>query len=178
MRPVIIGIGGGHSGAGKTSVASLILGTFTGWGAIKYTKTSLYASIIDDAEVLSQEGKDTRKFLDAGAAKVLWVKSPFPELAEALPVAIGMLSDHDGIVVEGNSAVEVATPDIVIFVCGRADKMKDSAKKILPMADIVIFQSHKPSEIPPGAILFERNKRKEFMEYLSSRIRILRKNID
>jgi uridine kinase len=35
MRPVIIGIGGAHSGAGKTTIASLILKRLKGWGAIK-----------------------------------------------------------------------------------------------------------------------------------------------
>jgi uridine kinase len=178
VRPVIIGIGGGHSGAGKTSVASLILRTFAGWGAIKYTKTSLYASIIDDAEVLSQEGKDTRKFLDAGAAKVLWVKSPFSELAEALPVAVDMLSHLQGIIVEGNSAVEVARPDIVIFVCGTADKMKDSARKILQMADVVIFRSHKPRELLHHAILFDENEGQEMMQCLSGIIANLQRTAD
>jgi uridine kinase len=178
VRPVIIGIGGGHSGVGKTSVASLILRSFTGWGAIKYTKTSLYASIIDDLEVLSEEGKDTRKFIDAGAAKVLWVKSPYSELGEVLPVAVGMLSHLEGIVVEGNSAVEIGKPDVVIFLCGPEGIIKNSAKDIIQRADIVMFHSHKPAEIPRRAILLERNKRAELMECLSGLIVNFRKNVD
>lgn len=178
MRPVVIGIGGGHSGAGKTSVASLILRTCAGWGAIKYTKTALYASIIDDPDVLSEAGKDTRKLLDAGAAKVLWVKSPFSELREVFPVALGMLSHLQGIVVEGNSAVEVVNPDIVIFVCGDRGKMKDSAKHILQTANIVIFRSHKPRDIPPHAILFDENEQGEMMQCLSGIIADLRRTAD
>ena len=186
MRPLIIGVGGGHSGAGKTPVACLILRSFAGWGAIKYTKTRLYASIIDDPEVLSEEGKDTRKFIDAGAAKVLWVKSPYSELGEVLPVALGgglllfgrVGGRAQGIVVEGNSAIETATPDIVIFVCGADERMKNSAQKILQMADVVIARSHKPPATPQRAILFEENKGAELVRYLSGLIANYSKNID
>lgn len=167
MRPFIIGIGGSHSGAGKTSLATLILKSFRGWGAIKYTKTSLYVSIIDDLAVISEAGKDTRKFLDAGAGKVIWVRSPHSGLGEVLPVAVGMLSRLQGIVVEGNSAVEIIKPDIVIFVFGCEEKMKPRAKKIFQMADIVIFRSRKPTETPQHAILFAGSKQEELMQYLS-----------
>jgi molybdopterin-guanine dinucleotide biosynthesis protein len=178
VRPVIIGIGGGHSGAGKTAVVSLILRSYKGWGAIKYTKTSLYSSIVDDVAVISEEGKDTRKFLDAGADKVLWVKSPYAELSEVLPVAVGMLSHLQGIVIEGNSAIEIVKPDIVIFACGTGEGMKNSAKKILQMADIVISQSNRPLEMPPRAVLFAGNKGRELMQYLAALIENYRNNID
>jgi molybdopterin-guanine dinucleotide biosynthesis protein len=178
VRPVIIGIGGGYSGAGKTSVVSLILRSFKGWGAIKYTKTALYSSIVDDLAVISEEGKDTRKFLDAGAEKVLWVKSPYSELGDILPVAVGMLSHLQGIVIEGNSAIEIAEPDVVIFACGAGERMKTGAKKILQMADIVISQSNKPPETPRRAILFEGHKGEDLMRYLSMLIASFRKNID
>jgi len=178
VRPVIVGIGGGYSGAGKTSVVSLILRSFKGWGAIKYTKTSLYSSIVDDLAVISEEGKDTRKFIDAGAEKVLWVKSPYSELSEVLPVAIGMLSHLEGIVMEGNSAIEIVKPDIVIFACGTGEGMKDGAKKILRMADIVISQSNRPLKMPQRAMLFAGNKEKELMQYLAALIANFRNNID
>ncbi len=174
----MIGVGGGYSGAGKTSVVSLILRSFKGWGAIKYTKTSLYSSIVDDLAVISEEGKDTRKFLDAGAEKVLWVNSPYSELSAVLPVAVGMLTHLQGIVIEGNSAIEIVKPDIVIFACGTGESMKNSAKKILRMADIVISQSNKPLKMPPRAILFAGNKGKELMQYLEALIANYRKNID
>jgi len=52
VNPIIIGIGGSHSGVGKTAIASSILNALEGWGAVKYTKTHLYSSIIDDFEIL------------------------------------------------------------------------------------------------------------------------------
>ena len=71
MKHIIIGIGGGHSGAGKTTMACEILKKVEGWGAIKFTKTSFYSSITDDQEVLSAKGKDTGRLLEAGAERVL-----------------------------------------------------------------------------------------------------------
>jgi hypothetical protein len=176
VRPVVIGVGGSHSGAGKTFVASLILRSFPGWGAIKCSRTSLYASIIDDLAVLSEEGKDTRKFLDAGAGKVIWVKSPYSELGEVLPLAVGMVSHLQGVIIEGNSAIEIVKPDIVIFVAGSKGKMKETAGKILRAADVVIAQSGADPEIPRSAILFERNKPDELMRYLSERVKGFQKN--
>jgi uridine kinase len=164
MRPVIIGIGGGHSGSGKTSIACKILEKLPGWGTIKYTKTSLYGSITDDINVLSERGKDTKKFLDSGAVKVLWVRSPFHELAAVLPNAVEMLSHLKGIIVEGNSAVDVLKPDIVIFVCGHAGEMKEGSENIMRIADIVIFDEE-PPEIPGEAKKFRRGEMEGFLNY-------------
>jgi molybdopterin-guanine dinucleotide biosynthesis protein len=141
MRPVIIGVGGACSGAGKTSFICEILQRLEGWGAIKYTKTPFYSSVTDDVMILSREGKDTRRFLDSGAAKVVWIQSPYPELPESLSLAIGMLSQVKGILVEGNSAVEAINPDIVIFISGGSPKnRKESAQRILEKADIVLYE--------------------------------------
>jgi hypothetical protein len=156
MRPVIIGIGGGHSGAGKTLVACKILERLKGWGAIKYTNTQLYSSITDDIKVLSEEGKDTKRFLDAGAEKVLWVQATFSESEETLQMAAEMLSNLQGFMAEGNSAIEVLKPDIVIFVSGDTAKFKKSAERILQMADILVFDGRPPSLTPEHAVGFSK----------------------
>jgi LAO/AO transport system kinase len=110
------------------------------WGAIKYTGTSLYASIIDDAAVLRRKGKDTRRLLDAGAAHVLWVQAPRDDAAEVLSLASDKLSYLDGIIIEGNSAIEFLRPDVVIFLCGGSTRAaKPSAARVLRQADIVIL---------------------------------------
>jgi molybdopterin-guanine dinucleotide biosynthesis protein len=167
--PFIIGIGGSHSKVGKTTLAETLLKHFSSkvqkfksskeknselktrnselnkWGAIKYTKTAIYCSIIDTPDILNQKGKDTRRLFDAGAEEVLWVQSPSEEISEVLPLAVNRLSHLKGIIIEGNSAIEFSKPDIVIFIFGKDDKpLKKSAINILSMADIITFQ-HKPS---------------------------------
>lgn len=171
MRPVIIGIGGAHSGAGKTTYASLILNRLKGWGAIKYTKTSLYCSLVEDIKVLSEKGKDTKRLLDAGAGKVLWVQSSFSELEEVLPMAVEMLSHLKGVLVEGNSAIEILEPDIVIFVSGIEGKIKKGAEKILKMADVVIFEKKPPQGIPKNAKRFRRDDVEGVIDFIMGLIK-------
>jgi molybdopterin-guanine dinucleotide biosynthesis protein len=150
-RPFLIGIGGAHSRVGKTTLAVTILKYLSNtashshcqkwnkWGAIKYTKTAFYASIIDDHTILRQENKDTRRLIDAGAEEVLWVQSPVNELYEVLPIAVNRLSHLDGIIIEGNSAIEFLKPDIVVFIADVSKKkLKPSAHKIQKQADIII----------------------------------------
>jgi molybdopterin-guanine dinucleotide biosynthesis protein len=166
MRPVIIGVGGAHSGAGKTTIASLILKRLKGWGAIKYTKNSLYCSITDDLKILSEKGKDTRRLLDSGAEKVLWVQSPYDNLTEILQMAVESLSYLKGIIVEGNSAIEILKPDIVIFVSGKTDRFKKSAGKILRMADVVIFDEEPPIGTPEVAKRFRSDDVEGYINFI------------
>ncbi len=142
-RPLVIGIGGAHSGAGKTTLAVALLEHLASsggrWGAVKYTKTAIYSSVIDDREVLGQKDKDTGRLLSAGAAEVLWIQAPEQELGEVLPLAMSRLSGLDGVIVEGNSAIEFLRPDVVVFLSGDSHgRLKASGERLLAMADIVI----------------------------------------
>jgi len=112
------------------------------WGAIKYTKTELYASLVDDKAVLSCKDKDTGRFFDAGAEDVIWVKSPPRDLKDLLPMAIDRLSCLDGLIVEGNSAIEFLKPDIVIFIVGKNKELwKAGIDEIVIMSDIIVYES-------------------------------------
>jgi molybdopterin-guanine dinucleotide biosynthesis protein len=169
MRPIIIGVGGAHSGAGKTTYASLLLRKLKGWGAIKYTKTALYCSVVDDREILSTEDKDTKRMLDSGAERVLWIQAPPSELGEVLPMAVERLSNLEGIVVEGNSAIEFLRPDIIIFIFGSdPQRIKESAKSILKNADAVVFENDVPLGVSEKSRLFRKpsDDHENFLAYI------------
>jgi hypothetical protein len=168
MGPRIIGIGGGGRGVGKTTIACRILESFRGWGAIKYTKTSFYTSITDDPDILMREGKDTRRFIDSGAEKVIWVQSPFSELGETLPLAVGMLASLEGFVAEGNSLIEMLKPDIVIFASGADGEIKSGAKRILQISDIIIFGGRPPLEAPEVTRKFHRDDVEEYLIHIKA----------
>ncbi len=150
-RPDIIGIGGSHSGSGKTAIASMLLsalssgsrnpGAHRRWGAIKCTKTALYTSLIDDRAILDRKDKDTGKLLKAGAEEVLWIRGPRDGIKETVSIAIDRLSHLDGIIIEGNSAIEFSNPDVVIFTLGaRGEEIKKaSALRLIKNADIIVF---------------------------------------
>jgi molybdopterin-guanine dinucleotide biosynthesis protein len=150
-KPFIIGIGGAHSSCGKTTLASAIIrylaegGPFVPLGAnpriaaIKYTKEAVCSSIIEDDAALHEKGKDTGRLSSAGADKVLWLKAPAEALGQMLPAAMQRLTGFECIVIEGNSAVELAEPDIVIFITGRPhEPAKASAARLFGRADIIV----------------------------------------
>ncbi|MEW6107927.1 MAG: hypothetical protein AB1632_01985 [Nitrospirota bacterium] len=171
-KPFIIGIGGTHSGVGKTTLAVSILRHFTSegsaitaklgfnkWGAIKYTNTTSPPLIVDDSVILAQAGKDTSRMLKGGASQVLWVKSPPSVLHKVLPDAIKRLSGLDAVVVEGNSAIEFLKPDIVLFIsAGDKNRWKSGIQWFLSRADIILYEDASGlSEIAKGKRLFNRN---------------------
>ena len=142
MAPIILGVGADCSGAGKTTLICRLLQRLDGWGAIKCTSSGLYTSVSDDPQTLNQPGKDTALMAQAGAAEVLWVSATPGEMAETVSVAAGRLSHLRGIVVEGNSAIEVLRPDVIIFIASGLDggRHKPSAARVLGMADVVVYR--------------------------------------
>jgi LAO/AO transport system kinase len=169
MRPFIIGIGGAHSKVGKTGVACQLLRSLSVWGAIKYTKTSFYSSIVDSPEILRQKNKDTYRLLNAGAQAVLWVQSPPEDLNEILGIAVDKLAHLKGIILEGNSAIEALKPDVVIFVSGNKG-LKRGAEKILKLADAVIFDKDPPQGTPEKAKRFSLDDTEGYVNFITGLI--------
>lgn len=187
--PCIISVTGACSNVGKTTLCSILLGEFKGFGAIKFTKAEMFTSLIDDLEILNQKGKDTAVMLDAGAKKVVWIKSPKEGLKDALDIAFSKLYRLKGVVVEGNSPVDFLNPSLVIFIINPDREIKTSAVEVCKKADIVIINSDKenkesgfPAGIFPEDALFFRinlkNKEGEIDEFLSHVRRQLIKNRD
>ncbi len=106
------------------------------WGAVKFTKTGIYTSVVTSQDILLEEGKDTSRVLKAGASRAVWISSPGgSDLEEALHMAMGRMEGCRVVLVEGNSAVELLKPDIVIFMS--ASFFKSGAEAALRGADIV-----------------------------------------
>ncbi len=139
-NPILISISGAHSGCGKTAFAERLLERLRGrWGAIKYTKTSFYSTIIDSPEIIRQRDKDTCRLYNAGAKNVLWVQSPSEGLKAVMDLAVQRLSTFDGIIVEGNSTIEFLDFDIIVFIYGKdRSRIKESGKNALQKATIVV----------------------------------------
>lgn len=167
----IVGIGGAGSGSGKTTLACHLLESLSGWGAIKCTPTLLYSSVTDDPETLGQRDKDTGKYLEAGASEVLWVRATREDLAETLQMAVDRLSHLEGIVLEGNSAIEVLRPDVVIFISVNGpEAKKKSARRVLESAAVVIFDTVPPAGIPEKAMVFHKDDREGYINCIKGLI--------
>ena len=139
----IISVTGAHSKVGKTSLCALLLKNLNGFGAIKFTKSPLYTSVIDDPEVISQKDTDTAIMSGAGAERVVWVRSSGSELEAALHVAISKMEGLKGVVIEGNSPVHFLDSDLIIFIIGQDREIKTSAAEVSSKADIVIINTDK-----------------------------------
>jgi molybdopterin-guanine dinucleotide biosynthesis protein MobB len=157
----IISVTGAHSGVGKTTLCSILLEDLEGFGAVKFTKTSLYTSVVDDEKTLGEPGKDTAMYLEAGAERVVWVQSPGgDELENALHIALAKMSGLKGVIIEGNSPLDFLVPQVVIFIIDGEGQMKSSSEKACRKADIVVINSerHIKDSIFSSEILREDTK--------------------
>ncbi len=145
----IISVTGAHSNVGKTTLCSILLKNLKGFGAIKFTKTSLYAKIVEDPEILTQKDTDTGIMSEAGAEKVLWIQSPSEKLEDPLNIALGKMTGLKGVVVEGNSPIDYMEPDLIVFIIGDDGRIKPSAVELSKKADIIIMSTPKDVENPP-----------------------------
>jgi len=137
----IISVTGAHSSVGKTTLCSILLENLKGFGAIKFTKTPLYTSVIDDPDVIMQKDKDTAIMSRSGAEKVVWVKSSGSDLENDLSLAMGMMDGLKGVVVEGNSPADYLNPDLIIFIVGEDGQIKPSAREVSEKADVIVINS-------------------------------------
>lgn len=151
---------GGHSrSVGKTSVVAGLIAALREyqWLAIKITQyghgiCSNHGGpcdcAVDDAEhsfAINEERdrsgeSDTSRFVLAGAARSLWVRSRQGYLAEAMPDIRGEMAKHENIMIESNSVMRFLRPDLYLTVLdpNNAD-FKDSARNFLDRADAVLL---------------------------------------
>lgn len=181
---MIICVGGAHSRIGKTTLCSILLKELKGFGAIKFTKTRLYTSIIDDLRILNEPGKDTAILLGSGAQMVLWIQSPPEALGVALQTALSRMSHLEGIIVEGNSPVDFLNPHLLIFIVDAGGEIKPSAMSVSKRADIIVINSKERvskdsltlwsrAEIFWIDLQNKRGKIDEFLSYVKKRIKEL-----
>ncbi len=165
-----IGVGAGKSNAGKTTFieklikhikqtrSSLVI-------AVKYSKSSLYSSIITEDALLEKEGKDTARMKKAGADYVFWVKAnedDFPEICYQLYEQINSILPKDMqtvLIIEGNSLVREMKTDVIIFLKGNLkEHMKPSGQAIFERADLIIGENYSMEEVMAEIEKIEQKK--------------------
>lgn len=158
----IISVTGAHSKVGKTTLCSILLKHLKGFGAIKFTRTSLYARIVEDPEIITQKNTDTGIMSEAGAEKVIWIQSPSEKLEDPLNIALGKMTGLKGVVVEGNSPVDYMEPDLILFIIGDDRHIKPTAIELSKKADIIIMSSPMDVEPPPLPAFVQLKQREVF----------------
>ena len=83
---------------------------------------------------------DTSRFLLAGAARALWVRSEQGRLAEAMPALRKRLDLSRHVIVESNSVLKFLRPDLYLTVLDPGtEDFKTSAREFLDRAGAVIL---------------------------------------
>jgi hypothetical protein len=166
----IVVIGGHSRSVGKTSVVAGLISALPeyDWTAVKITQYghgvcsangALCDCATDDHSWAISEEKDrggesdTSRFLAAGAARALWVRSEQGRLAEAMPALRRRIERARHVIVESNSVLKFMRPDLYVTVLDPdTEDFKTSAREFLDRASAVIL--HDSSKA--GAVAWQR----------------------
>jgi hypothetical protein len=153
----IVVIGGHSRSVGKTSVVAELISALREceWTAVKITQyghgvcsangTPCDCATDDHSWAISEEKdrggeSDTSRFLAAGAARALWVRTEQGRLAEAMPALRQWLEQARHVIVESNSVLKFLRPDLYLTVLDPAtEDFKTSAREFLDRAGAVIL---------------------------------------
>jgi hypothetical protein len=153
----IVVIGGHSRSVGKTSVVAGLIAALREWEwtAVKITQyghgvcsadgAPCDCATADHAWAISEERNrdgesDTSRFLVAGAARALWVRTEQGRLAEAMPALRKRLEQARNVIVESNSVLKFVQPDLYLTVLDPGtEDFKNSAREFLDRADAVIL---------------------------------------
>jgi hypothetical protein len=153
----IVVIGGHSRSVGKTSVVAGLISALReyDWTAVKITQYGhgvcsangepCDCATADHSWAISEEKdrkgeSDTSRFLLAGAARALWVRTEQGKLAEAMPALRKRLDQARHVIVESNSVLKFLRPDLYLTVLDPAtEDFKTSAREFLDRAGAVIL---------------------------------------
>ena len=158
----LVVVGGHTRSVGKTSVAAGLIAALAErrWLAIKITQfghgvcavnmESCDCAPQDHGWAISEEqdrsGKsDSSRFLAAGAARALWVRTKQGMLAEAMPGLRRELASAENVILESNSVLRFLRPDLYLPVLDPATAdFKATSREFLDRASAVVL--HRPPE--------------------------------
>lgn len=159
----IVVIGGHSRSVGKTSVVAGLISALReyDWTAVKITQyghgvcsangAPCDCATADHSWAISEEKdrtgvSDTSRFLLAGAARALWVRTEQGRLAEAMPALRQRLEHSPHVIVESNSVLKFMRPDLYLTVLDPAtEDFKTSAREFLDRASAAIIHEAEKS---------------------------------
>ncbi|HHT9120024.1 MAG TPA: hypothetical protein ACFYD3_05725 [Candidatus Hypogeohydataceae bacterium YC41] len=154
----VISITSTSSGSGKTTMASFLIRTLKNLNALKITVQHMGAcpkeidcdgcptignisfKITTDPFVLSKPGKDTAKYLEAGARTVVWLQTQRKDLETGVRQALKLFPRRGRLIVEGNSFLSIRRVDFALMIATPGTlELKPSARKILDRINLFVI---------------------------------------
>jgi len=174
----IVVIGGHSRSVGKTSVVAELISALREceWTAVKITQyghgvcsangTPCDCATDDHSWAISEEKdrsgeSDTSRFLVAGAARALWVRTEQGRLDEAMPALRAKIATASNVILESNSVLKFLQPDLYLTVLDPATAdFKASAREFLDRASAVILHGVNGTtwqgiSVKPGSPVFK-----------------------
>ena len=154
MKTIVIA--GTHSSIGKTSLAEELLQALPNWSALKVTvkkgsrcprreancnvcaKLKQDFEIVKNKRIISQKGSDSARLLEAGAKKVIWLKSSSSGLKAGLQKALVQLKSAEGVIIEGTSVLKYIKPNLAIYLKNKQICIRPAARQAEKKANIII----------------------------------------
>jgi hypothetical protein len=100
---------------------------------------SMSRDFVLEEEAGAGPNKDTAQLLEAGADRVFWLRSLYGSLAAAYTHFLEQIPSKGLIIAESNSLREVVVPGCFIMLMNTAaSKVKPTAARVLPLADLVV----------------------------------------
>lgn len=107
--------------------------------------------VLTDGAIIKERGKDTDRFSNAGADKVVWLQTDSDAEIAGTEAALACFNKDDAIIVEGNSFLRVQNADVSILVASPSvKKVKRSTRLILDKIDLIainVHTNHSPEQI-------------------------------
>ena len=161
---MLVVVGGNSRNIGKTSVVAAIIRDTAHlcWTALKITQYGHgKCAGGGDCECAGQRhryalteekvttGKDSGRFLGAGARKAYWLRTEQGKLGNALPVLKTIIAENENVICESNSMLQFFKPDAYVMVLdGRVEDMKQSARLYFDRVDAYALVADGASEWP------------------------------
>jgi molybdenum cofactor guanylyltransferase len=96
----------------------------------------------------TQSGKDTSRFLGAGAKRVFWLRVMKTHLCEGAVALLDAIGRDAVSICESNSLRHVVEPDLFLIVrYGRSQQLKDSAAAVIELADRLVLSDGKKFDL-------------------------------
>ena len=153
----LIVVGGQSRKVGKTSVVAGLISALreyewlaakitqhghevcSGEGACDCVTPDHTAAVTEERNRSGQT--DTSRFLVAGAARALWVRTQPGHLSDAMPWLREEMAKARNAIVESNGVMEYVKPDLYLVVLDPAlDDFKESARRWLPRVNAVVVR--------------------------------------
>ncbi len=153
----VVVVGGHTRNIGKTSVVAGLIAAMPEmhWTAFKITQFGhgvcsangepCDCETAEHTIAVSEErdrtsGTDSSRYLAAGAARSLWVRTRVGQLSEAMPRVRQEIAKAENAIVESNSILRFLQPDLFVSVLDPATRdFKESAKRYLDRADAIVL---------------------------------------